>query len=122
MSTKKKSGGKPATGVTLPKFESFPVKPRGDRVIVKMSTGLGVTPGGIVLPEAAKEKSQVAVVVAVGPGRRDKDGALIPIELGVGDRVIAMTYAGSPLLPNPELGIREDEYQIMREEDIIAVV
>ena len=116
--SKKKSG----TRVALPKFDSFPIKPRGDRVIVKMSTGVGVTPGGIVLPEAAKEKSQIAVVVAVGPGRRDKDGALIPIDLEVGNRVIAMTYAGSPLLANSELGIGDDEYQIMREEDVIAVV
>ncbi len=116
----KKSKGK--SSVALPKLDSFPVKPRGDRVILKMSTGIDVTPGGIVLPDSAKEKSQIAVVAAVGPGRRDKDGNIIPIDLVVGDRVIALTYAGAPLAENRELGIGSDEYQIMREEDIIAVV
>lgn len=119
MAKKPKSS---SSRVTLPKLDSFPIKPRGDRVILKMSTGIGVTPGGIVLPDSAQEKSQVATVIAVGPGRRDKDGNLIPIDLNVGDRVIAMTYAGSPLAENRELGIGADEYQIMREEDVIAVV
>lgn len=122
MAQKKKTGTKPAKPTKPEASATFPVQPRGDRVVVKMKVGSNETPGGIVLPDAAVERSNVGEVVAVGPGRRDKDGNLVPIGLKIGDRVLASTYGGSPLEADASLGIEGDAYRIMREDDVLATV
>ncbi len=93
------------------------IKPLADRVVVKrLEEDEAKTPGGIIIPDTAKEKPQKGVVVAVGPGRLDEKGNRIPMEVKVGDKVIFAKYAGS------EVKIGGEEYLIMREDDILAVV
>lgn len=90
--------------------------PLADRVVVMPLEGEQTTKGGIYLPDTAKEKPQEGQVVAAGPGRVSDDGTRIPMELAVGDRVIYSKYAGS------EYKDGEDEYLILRENDILAKV
>ncbi|MCC6012566.1 co-chaperone GroES [Candidatus Caldipriscus sp.] len=93
------------------------IKPLADRVVVKrLDEEEAKSPGGIIIPDTAKEKPQKGIVVAVGPGRLDEKGNRIPMEVKVGDKVIFAKYAGS------EVKIGGEEYLIMREDDILAVV
>ena len=90
--------------------------PLGERVVVKPSEQEQQTKGGIYLPDTAKEKPQEGEIVAVGPGRITDDGNRIPMELGVGDRVIYSKFAGT------EYKEDDDEYLIMRESDVLAKI
>jgi len=92
-------------------FKNF--KPLGDRVLVKRLEGEERTEGGIIIPEAAKERAQIGEVIAVGPGRLDRDGKIIPMNVNVGDKVYFGKYSGT------EAG---DDYIIMREEDILGII
>jgi chaperonin GroES len=93
------------------------IKPLADRVVVKrLDEEEAKSPGGIIIPDTAKEKPQKGIVVAVGPGRLDEKGNRIPMEVKVGDKVIFAKYAGS------EVKIGGEEYLIMREDDILAVI
>jgi chaperonin GroES len=92
------------------------LKPLGDRVVIKPSPAEEKTKGGIILPDTAKEKPVVGEIIAVGPGRRSDDGAVIPMELKVGDKVLYGKYSGT------EVTVEGQEYLIMREADIFAVV
>ncbi len=92
------------------------VKPLADRVLVKRIEEEEVKVGGIIIPDTAKEKPQKGEVVAVGPGRVDDSGKRIPMEVKVGDRIIFSKYAGS------EVKIEGEEYLIMREDDILAII
>ena len=91
------------------------IKPLADRVVVKMVETEETTKSGIVLPGTAKEKPQVAEIVAVGPGATE-DGKLIPMEVKVGDRVIMSKYAGT------EVKVDNQEYTILKQGDILAIV
>ncbi len=94
------------------------LRPLADRVVIKRLEEEEVkTPGGIIIPDTAKEKPQKGEVVAVGPGRLDEKGEKrIPLEVKVGDKVLFSKYAGS------EVKIDGEEYLIMREDDILAVI
>ena len=92
------------------------LKPLSDRVVVKMVEMEETTKSGIILPGTAKEKPQVAEVVAVGPGARDDNGKLIPMEVKVGDKVITGKYAGT------EVKMDGVEYTIVKQNDILAIV
>lgn len=92
------------------------LKPLGDRIVVKIIEELERTKGGIVLPDTAKEKPQEAEVVAVGPGARNEEGERIPMDVKVGDRVVFAKYSGT------EFKQDDEEYLILRESDILAVV
>ena len=92
------------------------IKPLGDRVVVKPSEAEEKTKGGIILPDTAKEKPVVGEVVAVGPGRKADDGKLVAMELKVGNKVLYGKYSGT------EVTLDSQEYLIMRETDIFAVV
>jgi chaperonin GroES len=92
------------------------IKPLADRVVIKPSPAEEKTKGGIILPDTAKEKPVVGEVVAAGPGRKGEDGKLIPPELKVGDKVLYGKYSGT------EVTLDGQEYLIMRESDIFAVV
>jgi len=93
------------------------LKPLRDRVVIKPMEPEEVTKSGIVIPDTArKERPQEGEVVAVGGGKLDEKGKPIPMEVKVGDKVIYSKYGGS------EIKIDEEEYLIMREEDILAVV
>ncbi len=91
------------------------IKPLADRVVIKMLESEETTKSGIVLPGAAKEKPQMAEVLAVGPGGV-VDGKEIKMELSVGDRVLMSKYAGT------EVKLDGTEYIILRQSDILAIV
>lgn len=91
------------------------LKPLADRVVVKMVEMEETTKSGIILPGTAKEKPQVAEVVAVGPGAV-KDGELVPMTVKVGDKVITSKYSGT------EVKLGNDEYVIVRQDDILATI
>ncbi len=87
------------------------IKPLGERVVIKMLESEETTKSGIVLPGSAKEKPQVAEVVAVGPGTDE-----VKIEVKAGDKVLISKYAGT------EVKIDGQEYTILKQSDILAVV
>ena len=92
------------------------IKPLADRIVVKPSPAEEMTKGGIFLPDTAKEKPVVGEVVAAGPGRHGDDGKLVPMEVKVGDKVLYGKYSGT------EVTLDRQEYLIMRESDIFAIV
>lgn len=92
------------------------VKPLADRVVIKPSPAEEKTKGGIILPDTAKEKPVVGEVVAVGPGKVSDDGKKIVPEVKVGDKVLYGKYSGT------EVTIDSQEYLIMREADIFAIM
>ena len=91
------------------------IKPLADRVVIKMTEAEETTKSGIVLAGSAKEKPQIAEVVAVGPGG-NVDGKEITMYLNVGDKVIASKYSGT------EVKIDGQEYTVLRQNDILAIV
>ena len=92
------------------------MKPLADRVVIKPSPAEEKTKGGIILPDTAKEKPVVGEVVAVGPGKVADDGKKIPMEIKVGDKVLYGKYSGT------EVTVEGEEYLIMREADIFAIM
>ena len=93
------------------------IKPLGDRVLVEpLSAAEEEKKGGIIIPDTAKEKPQEGKVLAVGTGKRDEDGKLIPFNVKKGDRVLMPKYGGT------EVKIDDKEYQIVREDDILAII
>jgi chaperonin GroES len=92
------------------------MKPLADRVVIKPSPAEEKTKGGIILPDTAKEKPVVGEVVAVGPGKVADDGKKIPMEIKVGDKVLYGKYSGT------EVTVDGEEYLIMREADIFAIM
>ncbi|MFU0824793.1 co-chaperone GroES [Clostridium sp.] len=91
------------------------IKPLGDRVVIKRLEAEETTKSGIVLPGSAKEKPQEAEVVAVGPGGL-VNGKEVRMEVKVGDKVLFSKYAGT------EVKIDGEEYTILRQDDILAIV
>ena len=91
------------------------IKPLGDKVVIKMIENEETTKSGIVLPGSAKEKPQLAEVVAVGPGG-NTDGKEVVMEVAVGDKVIISQYAGK------EVKFDDVVYIIIRQSDILAKV
>ncbi len=91
------------------------IKPLSDRVVIKMVEAEETTKSGIVLPGTAKEKPQVAEIVAVGPGGL-VDGKEVSMQVSVGERVLISKYAGT------EVKIDNVEYTILRQSDILAIV
>ncbi len=87
-------------------FEKF--KPLGDRVLVKRIDEEEKTAGGIIIPDAAKEKAQTGSILAVGPGQKDQAGEHLPMDVRVGDVVYFGKYAGTEA-GNDHIIIREDE-------------
>jgi chaperonin GroES len=92
------------------------IKPLADRVVIKPSPAEEKSRGGIILPDTAKEKPVVGEVVAIGPGKVTDDGKTVAPEVKVGDKVLYGKYSGT------EVTIEGDEYLIMREADIFAIV
>jgi len=91
------------------------LKPLGDRIVIKPTEAEEVTKGGIVLPDAAKERPQEGEVIAVGTGKVLETGAKIPMEVKVGDKVIYSKYGGT------EIKIGGEEYVILRQDDVLAI-
>lgn len=91
-------------------------KPMGDRVLVQAIEEQEVKKGGIIIPDTAKEKPQEGKVIALGTGKRDDDGKLIPFEVKKNDRVLYSKYGGT------EITVSGDKYLVMREDDILGVI
>ena len=92
------------------------IRPLHDRVLVKRVEHEEKTAGGLYIPDTAKEKPIEAEVIAVGAGKKDKQGKVHALEVKAGDRVLFSKYSGS------EVKIDGAEHLIMREEDILAVI
>jgi len=92
------------------------LRPLQDRIIVKRVEEETMTAGGIFIPETAKEKPQRGEIVAVGNGKKTEDGKVLPLDVKVGDKVLFGKYAGT------EVKIDGNDYLMMREDDILAVV
>lgn len=92
------------------------IKPLSNRVVLKNLEAEETTKGGIILTSAAKEKPEVAEVVAVGDGEKNEDGKLIPMTVKVGDKVIIAKYTGTSVKLDGE------DYIIVSEKDILAIV
>lgn len=92
------------------------LKPLADRVLVEPIEDEEITPGGIVLPETAKEKPQRGKILAVGPGGRDEDGKVITMEVSAGDTVLFAKYSGT------EIKVDGKKLLILRQSDLLAIV
>ncbi len=91
-------------------------RPLHDRVLVRRSDEEQKSAGGIIIPDTAKEKPMQGEVIAVGPGARDDKGAVIPLDVEIGDTVLFGKYAGA------EVKIDGEDLVILRESDIMGVV
>jgi chaperonin GroES len=91
-------------------------RPLHDRVVVRRITALEKTKGGIIIPDSAQEKPSEGEVIAVGPGGRDENGKLTPIDIKVGDRVLFGKWSGT------EVKLDGEDLLIMKESDIMGVV
>jgi chaperonin GroES len=90
--------------------------PLSDKLVLKPIVQEEVLSSGIVIPDTAKEKPNQGEVVAAGPGRRDDDGKVIPMEISVGDRVLYAKYTGQ------EIKVENEEYIVLKETDILCKV
>src|SRR6201986_621678 len=92
------------------------VRPLADRVLVKPLEATETKKGGIIIPDAHKEKPQEGEIVALGTGKRDEDGQLIEFTVKKGDKVLISKYGGT------EIKIADQSYLIMREDDILGIL
>ena len=92
------------------------VKPLQDRLVVKRLAEEEKTKGGIIIPDAAKEKPQEGRVIAVGPGKVTDNGQRVTPEVKAGDKILFGKYAGA------EIKIEGDEHLILREDDVLAII
>ena len=90
--------------------------PLADKIVLRPVVQEEVLSSGIVIPDTAREKPNQGEVVAAGPGRRDEDGKLIPMEVAVGDRVLYAKYTGQ------EIKVENEEYIVLKETDILCKV
>ncbi|MCS6961799.1 MAG: co-chaperone GroES [Deltaproteobacteria bacterium] len=92
------------------------IRPLHDRIVVERLDSEEKTPGGLYIPDTAKEKPQLGKVIAVGKGRVKEDGSISPLEVKEGDKVLFSKYAGT------EIKLDGNEYLIMREDDVLGIV
>lgn len=92
------------------------LRPLADRIIVKNTGAEDITRGGIVLPDSAQEKPTKGEVIAVGPGKLLENGKVAPMEVKPGDQVLYGKYGGT------EVKVDGEEYVILRQDDVLAVL
>jgi chaperonin GroES len=92
------------------------IRPLYDRIVVKRVEEKEVKVGGLFIPDSAKEKPQEGEVIAVGQGKRNDDGKLIPLDVKAGDRILFGKYSGS------DIKIDGQEYMIMREDEVLGIL
>jgi len=91
-------------------------RPLHDRVVIRRIEEASKTTGGIIIPDTAREKPMEGEVIAVGPGKRDEKGALVPLDVQTGDRILFGKWSGS------EVKIDGEDLVIMTEGDILGVL
>lgn len=94
------------------------IRPLHDRILVKRTEAETKSPGGLFIPDAAKEKPVEGLVVAVGDGTLNKDGARIPLDVKAGDRILFSKYSGTEV----KVMLDGGEHLILREDDVLAVI
>lgn len=92
------------------------IKPLGNRVLVQRLEAQETLKGGIILPDSAKKKQETAKVVAVGAGKRLDDGKIMPVQVNINDIILMDKYSGQ------EVTIDDEEYMILKADDIIAII
>lgn len=92
------------------------LRPLGNRVLVKRVEQQETLKGGIILPDTAKKKQEIAEVIAVGNGKKDKNGTLIAMPVKVGDTIMMDKYSGQ------DVTLEDEEYVIVRADDIVAII
>lgn len=96
--------------------QNVKIRPLGDRVLVQIVAAAEESVGGIIIPDAAKEKPQEAKVIALGTGAREENGQRRDFEVKVGDTVIISKYGGT------EVKMGDQKFTLLREDDILAIV
>lgn len=91
--------------------------PLGNRVLIQRAKA-ATTKGGILLPDSAQQKPKEGVVAAVGPGKIDENGKLLPLNVKVGDRILFSSYAGTEV----KIPENDEEYLILSEDEILGVI
>ncbi len=91
-------------------------RPLHDRVMVRRVDAQGKTTGGIIIPDTAQEKPMEGEIVAVGPGARDEKGAVVPLEVKAGDRILFGKWSGT------EIKLDGEDLLIMKESDIMGII
>lgn len=92
------------------------IRPLADRVLVKKEKQEEKTTGGIILPDSAQQKQDMGKVIAVGPGKQDKEGSILEMPVKVGDKIMWDKYGGQ------ELSVDDEEFIIVKASDIIAII
>ena len=92
------------------------LRPLHDRILIKRIEEKETVKGGIIIPDTAKEKPQEGEVVAVGNGKKEKDGKLVPLDVKAGDRILFGKYSGA------EIKMDNQEYLILREEEVLGIL
>lgn len=92
------------------------LKPLADRILIKRIEEDNKTPGGIIIPDNAKEKPMHAKVIAVGPGKLSQDGTIRPLQIKEGDTVLFSKYSGT------DISLEGDEYLILKEDDVLGII
>ena len=91
-------------------------RPLHDRILIKRIEEKETVKGGIIIPDSAKEKPQEGEVVAVGNGKKNEDGKIVPLDVKAGDRILFGKYSGA------EIKMDDEEYLILKEEEVLGVV
>jgi len=91
-------------------------RPLHDRILIKRIEEKETAKGGIIIPDTAKEKPQEGEVVAVGNGKKNEDGKIVPLDVKAGDRILFGKYSGT------EIKIDNEDYLILKEEEVLGVV
>ena len=99
-----------------PISQNTKLKPLGNRILVRRLAAEEKLKGGIILPDTAKKKQEQACVMALGEGKKDKNGKLIPMPVKEGDIILMEKYSGQ------EVTLNDEEFVILRADDIIAIV
>jgi chaperonin GroES len=92
------------------------LKPLDNRVLVQRLEQEDTLKGGIILPDTAKKKQEIATVIAIGPGKTTQEGKILPIPVAVGDQVLIDKYAGQ------DVTLDDEEYVVVKSDDIIAII
>ncbi len=92
------------------------VRPLHDRILIKRIEEKETIKGGIIIPDTAKEKPQEGEVIAVGNGRKNEDGKVVPLDVKAGDRILFGKYSGT------EIKIDDQEYLILKEDEVLGVI
>ena len=91
-------------------------RPLHDRILIKRIEEKESVKGGIIIPDTAKETPQEGEVIAVGNGKKNEDGKIVPLDVKAGDRILFGKYSGS------EIKMDDEEYLILKEEEVLGVV